>query len=58
MNLSKDEKQVIKSALDAHKADVKKLMTKAEKLGLKEAESLKRTFLQVDVLRAKIAEEE
>lgn len=57
MELTSDEKKVVMYALDVHKAEVKKLMTKAEKLGLKEAGDLKLTFLRVDVLRAKIAEE-
>lgn len=56
-SITKEEKAIIRTALEAHKNEIKKLMTKAEKLGLKEAENLKRTFLSVESLRAKLVEE-
>ena len=50
---TEDEKDTIANALRLYKADVKKMMVKAEKLGLKQAGTLKLTFLSVDVLLAK-----
>lgn len=59
LNLTNDEKTVLKSALDLRKTELAKLQKKSEKLGLiKQAEDFKRLYIAVDVLRAKVAEED
>lgn len=45
---------MIAKALAAHRKEIKKVMLRAEALGLKEADDLKRTFIAADMLRAKI----
>ena len=53
-SLSEQDLATIGVALGGYKSEVKKLMVKAEKLQLKEADTLKMKFLHVDVLLARV----
>lgn len=54
---SNDEITIIGDALETYKDEVKKVMVKSEKLGLKEAFSLKKKFLEIEALRSKVIPE-
>lgn len=52
------ELKVLTDALICYGGDIKKLLKKAETLGLAEAKDLKQTFLLVQAVRGKVAEME
>ena len=51
------ESVLIGDALDTYKDEVKQLMKKADKLGLKEAATLKQTFLDIETFRDKLSKQ-
>ena len=53
----KTETGLISEALESYGAEVKKLMKKAEKLGLPEGATLKATFLEIEALRNRVSGE-
>ena len=56
-DFTKEQLGIVSDALETYGGEVKKLMKKADKLGLPEAETLKQTFLEVEALRDKVSTE-
>lgn len=48
------EREIVRDALETYKDEVKKVLKKAEKLGLPQAGQVKQHFLEVEALRDKI----